>query len=310
MRFSLKQLQYFIAAGDAGSIRSASRQVGVSEPSISTAIAHLEREFNVQLFVRHHARGLSLTPAGRQLLGETRDVIERAGALYTAADDLAESMSGRISVGSLVSLAAMIMPTLTHAFTAAHPHVSVVTSEDNQENLIDALRRAKIDVALTYDMQLPEDITFEPLATLPAHVIVGEDHRFAGRSEVALSELADDPYFLLNLPSSREYYLSLFMRAGITPTIAGRSRIQDVVWAMVANGTGYSLRNVRPKTDYALDGRRIIRISLSGDYHPLSLGIATPARLRKRRLVEAFEMHCRSRISDAEIPGMMPLPSV
>ena len=65
MRFSLRQLEYFIAAGEAGSIPQASERINISQPSISTAISQLEQELDTQLFVRHHAQGLSLTPAGR-----------------------------------------------------------------------------------------------------------------------------------------------------------------------------------------------------------------------------------------------------
>lgn len=68
MRYTLRQLEYFIAAGEVGSITLASERLCISQPSISTAISHLEREFGVQLFVRHHAQGLSLTPAGHKIL--------------------------------------------------------------------------------------------------------------------------------------------------------------------------------------------------------------------------------------------------
>ncbi len=54
MQFTLKQLAYFIAAGEAGSILRAAQNIHVSQPSISNAIAHLEDVFQVQLFIRHH----------------------------------------------------------------------------------------------------------------------------------------------------------------------------------------------------------------------------------------------------------------
>ena len=66
LRFTLRQLEYFIAVGDAGSITQAAAKVNVSPPSISTAISQLEDEFGLSLFVRKHAHGLSLTPAERR----------------------------------------------------------------------------------------------------------------------------------------------------------------------------------------------------------------------------------------------------
>ncbi|MEO0361306.1 MAG: LysR family transcriptional regulator, partial [Pseudomonadota bacterium] len=67
IRYTLRQLEYFVAVGEAGSIAQASERVSVSSPSISAAIGALEAEFGVQLFVRQHAQGLSLTPGGRRV---------------------------------------------------------------------------------------------------------------------------------------------------------------------------------------------------------------------------------------------------
>jgi hypothetical protein len=73
---------------------------------------------------------------------------------------------------------------------------------------------------------------------------------------------------------------------------------------MVANGFGYSLVNVRPKSDVALDGRRVYQVPLGGDPPPTRVGIATLTQLKKTRLVDAFARHCQELISDAHVPGM------
>ena len=72
LRYTLRQLEYFVAVGEAGSIALASEKVNVSSPSISAAITQLEQEFGLYLFVRQHAQGLSLTQAGRRMLGGAR----------------------------------------------------------------------------------------------------------------------------------------------------------------------------------------------------------------------------------------------
>jgi hypothetical protein len=65
---------------------------------------------------------------------------------------------------------------------------------------------------------------------------------------------------------------------------------------------------VRPKSDLALDGRRVCQVPLSGDPPPTRIGIATLTQLKKTRLVDAFERHCQGLISDAYIPGMAAPP--
>ena len=66
IKFTLRQLYYFMATAETGSITAASHRVSISQAAISTAISHIERELNVQLFVRHHAQKLTPTPAGRR----------------------------------------------------------------------------------------------------------------------------------------------------------------------------------------------------------------------------------------------------
>ena len=75
MRYTLRQIEYFIATAETGSITLASERVNISQPSISTAIAHLEEELGTQLFIRRHAQGLSLTPAGRAVLAEAKRLV-------------------------------------------------------------------------------------------------------------------------------------------------------------------------------------------------------------------------------------------
>lgn len=306
MRFTLRQLEYFVAAGETGSITLASERIAISQPSISTAISHLEKELGVQLFVRHHAQGLSLTPVGHRLLREVKALLQQAEGLYAVAGEASGQLRGRITVGCLVTLAPMVMPELSHAFTASFPETRVHQVEDDQERLLEALRRAAIDVAITYDLQLTEDVAFEPLATLPPHVLVSEIHPLARRSRVSLAELVEEPMILLDLPLSREYFLALFIAEGLAPNIHVRSIHQEVVRTMVANGYGYTLANARPRSDQALDGRRLVRVPLTGNPRPMALGMATAAQLKPSRLVEAFQAHCRSFVSDSYIPGMVP----
>jgi len=310
MRYTFRQLEYFIAAGETGSITLASERIHISQPSISAAISHLEREFGVQLFVRHHAQGLSLTPAGRQLLQGAKHVIEQADGLAMIASEVSGRVRGQLSLGCLVTLAPMVMPELSHAFTTAHPETRIRHIENDQERLLEGLRRAEIDVAITYDLQIPDDIGFAPLASLPVHVLVGEGHSLAGRGEVSLRDLAGLPMILLDLPLSREYFLSLFHRDGLEPMIAIRSAHPDVIRTMAANGYGYTLANVRPRADVALDGRKLVTLRLIGRHRPMTIGMATLRRLSTSRLIAAFETHCRAMVSDASIPGMLaPLPA-
>ena len=74
--------------------------------------------------------------------------------------------------------------------------------------------------------------------------------------------------------------------------------------SMVANGMGYALFNVRPKSNQSLDGKRMVRVRLAGENRPMLLGLATYKPMKQSRLSKVFMERCRAYISDQYIPGM------
>lgn len=303
-RFTLRQLEYFVAVGDSGSIAEASERINVSSPAISAAIAHLEEEFGVQLFVRQHAQGLSLTPGGRQFLRRAKTLLDQAGSLHELASDIAERVSGPISIGSLVTLAPLVMPELVGSFKNLYPDAQVTLLEAHQVDLITKMQRAEIDICVTYDLELPQDVSFEPLARLPPYAVFARDHPLAKRKSVDLETIADQPYVFLDLPLSREYFLSLFQSRGIRPAITARTPSMPMVRSLVANGFGYGLVNLRSRNPKAPDGKEVVYVPLEGDDRPMEIGIAAMKSERHSRIHTAFEEHCRKAISNKEIPGM------
>lgn len=304
-RFTLRQLEYCLAAGEFGSIAKAAEHIHISPSSISAAITQIEKELSTALFIRHHAQGLSATPVGLEVLKQIRYTLDQAQSLYDIASNAQMAVRGVLRVGCFTPLAAMIAPELCQGFAKAYPEAEVSQCEDHHEGLIERLRNAQIDVAITYDLNVAEtDIAFEGLAALPPFVIVSASDPLAHQRMVSLQELSQRPMVLLDLPLSREYFLGLFRDAGITPLIGARSTSPDVLRSLVGNGVGYSLANVRPRTAHSLDGKKLVNVNLEGRHRPMRLGLAWVRHNKMRNVVEAFMNRCRACISDAYIPGM------
>src|ERR1700748_1682568 len=106
--YTLRQLQYFVAAAEAGTVTQAAEAMHLSQSAMSTALADLEKAFQVQLLVRHHARGISLTPAGRELLVQAAD-------LLGAAQGLGSSLTGTVQLGCFSVPAPYVLPELLAA---------------------------------------------------------------------------------------------------------------------------------------------------------------------------------------------------
>ena len=307
MQFTLKQLAYFVAAGEAGSILRAAENIHVSQPSISNAISHLEDVFQIQLFIRHHAQGMSLTTAGSQIMDRAKALLRDAEELRSFAGKLSEQIFGSINVGCFIPLAPIVTPELCHGFMQSHAGVEVNVSEGNQAELLSGLKKGAIDLALTYNLQLESDITFTALAELLPYVLLAADHPLAGEASLSLAALVDEKFILLDLPLSDTYFMSLFERQKVKPRIYARTRQMEVQRSLVAQGYGYSLGNLRPVNQKSLDGRELKYIPLSGNNPGLTLGIATLANTRKTIVVDIFSQFCHDQISTEKIPGMANL---
>lgn len=306
LRITLRQLEYLVAVGECGSISEAARRVNVSSPSISAAIAQLEAEFGLPLFVRRHAQGLSPTQSGVRLIEQARRVLAEAAMLTTLAGDIAGVVRGPLNVGCLVTFAQIVLPRLRRSFTEVHPQVTFRQFERDQAELFDALHRAELDVALTYDLAIPADLDFLPLASLPPYALLPDNHPLAHLEAVSVAELVEFPMILLDLPLSTDYFLAFFDSLGVAPRIAERTRDFAVMRSLVANGFGYSIANIRYWSDVAPDGRRLRHVPLTGAPRPMRLGLLLTRGARTSMTLRAFIEHCETLVPEGGVPGLAP----
>jgi DNA-binding transcriptional LysR family regulator len=303
-RLTLRQLEYFVAVGEQGSIAQASAIVNVSSPSISAAIAQLEAEYGLPLFVRKHARGLNLTQAGRQFMDQANKVLAEVDNLNRLAGAISGNVQGPLKIGCLLTFAQILLPAIRREFQRKFVDVQVSQIECDQETLIEKLRRAEIDVALTYDLEVPTDLEFIPLRSLPLYAVVGAGHPLAEHKSVSVKTLVEHPMVLLDLPISRTYFLSVFERAGCTPRIVERTRDMAVMRSLVANGFGFSVANIRPHSDLSPDGRELRFIPLEGAQRPMHLGLIMPKGARNVLCVDAFIDDASKTIAKFGYPGV------
>lgn len=303
--FTLRQLEYFVAVGESGSIAVAADRVNVSSPSISAAVSQLEAGFGVQLFVRQHAQGLFLTPGGRRIFNEAKRILDQAASLNDLAGDIIQKARGPLSIGWLITIAPLLSASVRRTFQAEYPDAHVTQREAHQVELLHMLGRAEIDLAITYDLEIPKTFAFDGLVELPPYVMVHKAHALANRASVTLEDLENEPMVLLDLPHSRDYFLSMFLSRGLRPNIVERTAELSVSRSLVANGFGYGLINIRTKTHAAPDGEELAFLKLEGEHRPMVLGFARKQSAHVSRIVTAFQDHVRARVEAGSLPGVL-----
>ncbi|MEP6020047.1 MAG: LysR family transcriptional regulator [Paracoccaceae bacterium] len=116
LRYTIRQLEYFVAVGSSKSIMHAAEKVNVSSPTISSAINQLEKELGLSLFVRQHAQGVTLTLAGKRLFEQAKNVLSEAEHFVDLAGDISGTTRGPLSVGCLLTFAQVVLPSLRRSF--------------------------------------------------------------------------------------------------------------------------------------------------------------------------------------------------
>jgi len=305
--FTLRQLAYFIAAADAGSIVGAAERIHVSPSTMSDAISELERLLNTQLCVRRKAQGLTLTSAGVRAVEDGRALLRNANDLYAAIGSDTEELSGPVAIGCFPTLAPTVLPILLSAFAKTHPRLDIDVVEASQDRLAEMLASGRIDVAFVYDVQLPTGVHRAELFALPPHLILPADHRLAARQAVRLEDLADEDFIMLDSSPSSSHTLTIFEGRGVTPRIRHRTGNPDVVRTLVGRGLGYGMLIQRHMSPEAIAGYGVVVKEIEPAVPPLAVDAVWSAALRPTLRTQAVIRFART-VAWPGVTGNEPVP--
>ncbi|WP_328958519.1 LysR family transcriptional regulator [Kitasatospora purpeofusca] len=236
-------LDVFRTTARLGSFTAAGEQLGFTQSAISRQIATLEGEFGVQLFDRL-ARGVRLTEHGRTLLPHAEALLERLDGTHRDLAALTGLGLGRLRMGAFDSANAALVPAALAAFRTAHPGIGISLAEGLSAQLLDRLRDGAIDLAVVaaypghpYDTEL---FDLRPLAEDPVLVALPPDHPLAGREQLRLVELADEPWIAAS-SRAESTLLAACVRSGFRPRIAYEVGAWTAKLGLVAAGFGATL---------------------------------------------------------------------
>jgi DNA-binding transcriptional LysR family regulator len=241
---SARNLKYFLAVADAGSVTGAAQALGIAQPALSQAITRMERELGVKLFERTR-RGAALTTAGAAIVDDIRLGVSRIDAAEKRARDIGAQLGGRLTVGFASAALFDVLPRAIAALRAQVPGVELVLKEMSNAEQAAALEEGSIDLGLLHTPvavggKMREKLIARErlLAVMPlAHPVSDDD-------KVSLRELADLGLVWFphdQLPVIRAGILSAFRKAGCEANVVQHANRSLTVLACVAAGCGASL---------------------------------------------------------------------
>ncbi|GAB4148119.1 MAG: LysR family transcriptional regulator [Cyanobacteria bacterium J069] len=176
----LSQLRALVAVAQHRSFSTAALEMGVSQSTISHAIATLEAELGVVLL--HRGRhGAALSPTGEQVLVDAQQILERLDAICQTAYRARGVESGQVRIASVRSIATHLLPEAIAQFRDLFPNVRIVLSEFDHYNQVEqSVRTGQADLCITLlpcaaDLETWELCRDEFVALLPPNTLAEEE---------------------------------------------------------------------------------------------------------------------------------------
>lgn len=234
-------LRWFQQVADGTTVTEVSELEAVTQSGVSRALARLEAQIGTPL-LRRSGRILRLTHAGSVFKRHVDAMLHQLDDGIAAVNQLLEPDTGTVALAFQHSLATWLVPDLVRSFRAAHPHVTFQLTHVRDELPSAALDGGRADLKIGTRRPRDPSVHMRSIAVEPLRLALPRDHRLAGRQQIQLADVSDEPFVSL-LPNSALRKLSdeLCERAGFRPSVVFEGDDLSTVRGFVAAGLGVAI---------------------------------------------------------------------
>src|ERR1700759_3661824 len=195
----LRQIQYFIALFEDGSVTRAAKRLNIVQPALSMQIAKLEEELHQQLFERG-AHGMAPTAAGRLMYRLFLPIMRDLAHARQQLQQRDEVVTGHVTIGLIASVTERVLADSLSRFHARYPHVEVTVADGYSATFIDWVAGGQLDAALINKPRARLSLDSQPLHDEEMVLATSAAH---GPDLPHSIELAQLPELELVLPTKR-----------------------------------------------------------------------------------------------------------
>ncbi len=213
-----RQLRYFVAVVEAGSISRAALTAHVAQPALSQQIADLEDRIGVKLLHRT-PRGVKPTPSGQTFYREASSILARVSRLPELLRETTGTVQGTVRLGLVASLAPYLVGTVIERIRSELPGVNLICSDSDSGTLSARVQGHALDLAVIFEDELITAHVRTPLFEQRLFLI-GKDVKKLVPPSVSLAEIADLPLVLPSTQNNRRRMIDkMFAARGFRPRV-------------------------------------------------------------------------------------------
>ena len=193
MKYSLRQLEIFVAISRTESVSRASEALSLSQSATSTALSELERQFDLQLFDRV-GKSLRINETGQQLLPRAVELLDRA----TEIENLLQGHAGfgHMRIGATLTVGNYLATILVARFLQEHPESRIQLKVHNTSTIVQQIANHELDLGLIEGDCNHPDIEVQPWIADELVVFSAPDHPLASQRKVSLEQLLQEEWIL------------------------------------------------------------------------------------------------------------------
>ncbi|WP_017811133.1 cidABC operon transcriptional activator CidR [Paenibacillus shenyangensis] len=253
----IRHLQYFIEVARLRSFTKAAEALFITQPTISKTIRSLEEELGAPLFNRV-GRSVELTDAGKVIEQQAQNIVKSFHSLSSQLDDLRNLESGHLRIGLPPMIGSRFFPQIIGRFHQIYPNVTIQLFEDGGKKVESDVVNGSLDIGVTVLPVTENVLEYFSFTEEKLNLIVPNNHPLAERSEVQMSELAEDFFIIFREDFTLHgRIIEACIRVGFHPRIIYESSQWDLISEMVGAGLGVALL---PETICNQINQRNIRI--------------------------------------------------
>lgn len=228
-----------------GSMTAAAATLAYTPSAVSQQIRRLESDIGQPLLDRH-ARGVSLTEAGRVTVEHVTEIERSLEVLQGRLDNLLGLREGSLRLGTFPTLGASLLPLAVTAFRGAYPGVRLSVHSARLAPLLELLERRRVELAFLWEYEWSritgDGLDLRVVTEDPTSLVVSASHRLAGQTSVDVRELAEESWIIRgdNHPVA-EVLSRTASAAGFEPSVSFEANDYQEAQAMVAVGLGIAL---------------------------------------------------------------------
>ena len=228
-----KQLEYFLELAQVLNYRRASERLGITQPTLSKAMEHLENDLGFPLFARS-GRSISLTPQGKTFIPYAQEGLNHLEQGIRAA-----MQRETLRLGCIIAIANSVLPEFVRLYQKRNPGALVQIHSAVSNDLQDMLENDKLDIILCSPSERYSDISFFPLFEQPLVVCMHPSHPLAGRTVLYPEDLLQQTFVILTRNGYfYRLYASIFHDFNCPLKIAAEADEDGALLSLVRNNIG------------------------------------------------------------------------